>query len=73
MCERLYGYIVKFTDTPTKEQIENFQKFITDKGIPDDLRHGICRRIARNKDNSNTKQWLIGNKILRDLILDTLH
>ncbi|RLI47516.1 hypothetical protein DRO61_07825 [Candidatus Bathyarchaeota archaeon] len=73
MCERLYGYIVKFTGTPTKEQIENFQRFITDKAIPDDLRHGICRRIARNKANSNTKQWLIGNKILRDLILETLH
>ncbi len=73
ICERLYGYIVKFTDTPTKEQIENFQKFITAGDIPDDLRHGVCRRIARNKTNSNTRKWLVGNKILRDLILETLH
>jgi len=73
MCERLYGYLVKFTDKPTPDQIKNFQKFITDERIPDDLRHGICRRIAKNKHNANSSQWLIGSKPLMQLILETLH
>ena len=73
MCERLYGYIVKYEGDPTKDHIDNFQKFITNKSIPADLLHGICRRIARNKSNKNTQKWLIGNEILRKLIMETLH
>ena len=73
MCERLYGYIIKYEGEPTKNHIENFHKFITNKNIPQDLLHGFCRRLARNKLNQNTHKWLIGHKVLRELIMDTLH
>jgi len=72
ICERLYVLISQESCKQTPERVKNFQKFITMDCVPDDMRHGICRRIAKSKDRLRGFGWLKDNKMLKELILDTL-
>jgi hypothetical protein len=71
ICERLYARMVQPTCEMSDPRIKNFQEFITMEVVPEDMRHSLCRRIAKKRDGKSQK-WLLGNKILKNLILDTL-
>ena len=73
ICERLFARIVQPDCEQTDERIKNFQDFITMDDIPDDMRHSICRRMGKRKDEGRTQRWLVGNTKLKKLILETLH
>lgn len=68
IAERLFAHVVTL-DSPTREQVENFQKFVSSKYLEDDIRYNICMRLFRYGGKQN---WLIGNKNLTDLIMDVL-
>jgi len=72
ICDRLYAYIVQHTTKPDKKSIENFQRFICMDTIPEDIRHNLCLRLARVKDNGKTHQWLLHNEKLTKLIMAVL-
>lgn len=71
-CDRLFAYLVQPTTVSDKKSIENFQKFITMEHVPEDLRHNMCLRMARVKDNGKTHQWLLHNQRLTKMIMDVL-
>jgi len=72
-CERLFATMVMEETDQTQQRIRNFQEFIVSKEIPEDIRHAICRRLARRPEHDGRNQkWLLGSDQLRDLILDTL-
>lgn len=72
ICERLYGYVVRPEMDPEPDKVKRFQDFITLDCIPDDMRHSVCRRIAKVQDDGKSQRWLIGDVRLKKLILDTL-
>lgn len=72
MCDRLFAHIVQQGVQPTKEAIENFQRFVTLDAIPEDMRHNLCLRIARVKDGGRTTQWILNNKILTKQIMSVV-
>jgi intein/homing endonuclease len=69
--ERLYARIVQPDCKIDKERVGNFHKFLELDCIPDDLRHGVCRRIAKRGD-PETNKWLIGSNKLKKVIMSTL-
>jgi len=68
----LYAYVVKPSTEPTDDKVKCFQAFITIDEVPKDMRHSICRRIAKTQDNGKSRKWLRGNETLKELILSTL-
>lgn len=72
ICERLYVLVAQDECEQTPERVKNFQRFVTMDCIPDDMRHGVCRRIAKSKNRARGAGWLKDNKMLKKLILDTL-
>ena len=72
ICDRLYAYVVQPNIKPDKKTIENFQRFVTMKEVPEDMRHNLCLRLARVKDNGKTHQWIMHNEQLTKLILAVL-
>jgi len=72
MCDRLFAALVTMRDTPNPQQVKNFQRFITLDCIPDDMRHNLCLRMVRAKDNKKLHAWLWGNKQLKKLILSVV-
>ena len=46
VCERLFATIVQPKCDQSEERIKNFQRFMTAKFMPDDMRDQICRRLA---------------------------
>lgn len=69
MCDRLFTHIVQPTTVATKSAIENFQRFITLALVEEDLRHNLCLRLSRIKDNGKTHQWILHNDKLTKLIM----
>jgi len=69
-CDRLFAYIVQPDVKPEKKTIENFQKFLCMGDVPEDLRHNLCLRIARVRDNGKTQQWIMYNDRLKKLIME---
>jgi hypothetical protein len=72
ICERLYAHIVNPNTKQDDTKIKNFQTWITMECIPEDTRDSLCRRIAKRREN-NAQKWLLGDKRLRELILNNLH
>jgi len=74
-CQRLFATMIKKDCKLTEKRVKNFQEFITTEHIPEDIRHSICKQLAKQPNESGNKhqQWLLGNKILRDQILEMLH
>jgi hypothetical protein len=57
---------------PESKAVRNFQDFICMPEMEEDIRHNLCMRIGRVKDNGKTQQWILGNDQLKKLILDVL-
>lgn len=72
ICERLFATMIQPTCQQTEERKKNFQKFITSDFIPADMRDQICRRLAKNHKTSS-HMWLLGDKELRKMILESVH
>jgi len=70
ILERLFARCVNPKFSPSKEEIKNFQDFITLDCLPDDTRHAVCRRMHHR--GSSGSRWLVGNITLRDLIMETM-
>jgi len=69
--ERLYAHMVQPDCKQSPKRVKNFQRFITMGCIPEDMRHSVCRRIAKRREN-RFNHWIIGDKKLKALIMDTL-
>lgn len=69
ICDRLYAHLVQPDTKPDTSAIKNFQKFVTLETIPEDLRHNLCLRLSRVKDNGKTHQWILHNDRLTKLIM----
>ena len=72
MCDRLFAHLVQPNTKPTTATVQNFQKFVTMKEIPEDLRHNLCLRLSRVKDSGKTHQWILNNKKLIELIMSVV-
>jgi hypothetical protein len=72
ICDRLYAYLVQPTTMPDKKAVKNFQDFLCIDDIPEDLRHNLCLRISRVRDNGKTQQWIMQNEKLKKLILEVI-
>lgn len=73
ICDRLYAYIVQPTMIPEKKAVKNFQDFLCMEDIPEDLRHNLCLRIARARDNAGKiQQWIMQNDKLKRLIMEVV-
>jgi len=72
MCDRLYAHLVQPNVKPDKKAIDNFQKYITMEQLPEDMRHNLCLRLARVKDNGKTHQWILHNEKLTKMIMAVL-
>ena len=70
--ERLFAHMVQPECKQTAGRIKNFQKCITMDCVPEDMRHSICRRIARRREGAFNR-WIVGDKKLKKLIMETLH
>lgn len=70
ICARLYAYMIQEKCVPEPEIVSNFQSFITDENVPQDIRHALCQRLVLN--NNTNHKWVMGNKDLKDQILAML-
>jgi len=71
ICDRLFAYVVQPDTKQTKKAIENFQKFLTMKHIPEDMRHNFCLRIARVREG-HAQRWILHNDVLTKMILEVV-
>jgi hypothetical protein len=71
-CDRLFAHLVQPETNPEKTSIQNFQKFVTMEEIPEDMRYGLCMRLARVKDGGRTHRWILSNDKLTKLIMDVV-
>lgn len=75
ICDRLFAHVVQSTTDTDERSVKNFQRFVTMKEIPEDMRHNLCLRLARYKDpaqgNRNHK-WLVSNALLAKLIIQNV-
>ena len=69
ICDRLFAHLVQPGTKPDKKAIENFQWFVTLDAIPEDMRHNLCLRLSRVKDNGKSHQWILHNQALTKLIM----
>lgn len=69
ICDRLFAYLVQPNVQPNKVSVTNFQKFVTLEDIPEDMRHNLCLRLSRVKDNGKSHQWITHNDKLTKLIM----
>ena len=69
ICDRLFAHMVQPGTKTDKKSVENFQKFITLEAIPEDMRHNLCLRLSRVKDNGKSHQWILHNQQLTKLIM----
>jgi intein/homing endonuclease len=72
ICDRLYAKVVQPDCKPDKESIKNFQKFLLIDDIPEDMRHNICMRLSRMKDQGKSQQWILQNEKLVKIVLSVL-
>jgi hypothetical protein len=72
-CDRLYAHIVQPGTEAKPEFVKNFQNFICMQEIPEDLRHNLCLRIARQKDAGRSARWIMQNDTLKKLILEVIY
>jgi hypothetical protein len=72
ICDRLYAYLVQPDVVPDKKTVKNFQDFLCMDDVPEDLRHNLCLRISRVRDNGKTQQWIMQNDKLKKLILEVV-
>lgn len=68
--DRLFARIVQPDCEQNQERVKNFQTFLTSQYIADDMRHNICQRLFRVRDNASCVLWLMGNTELKQLIMD---
>ncbi len=72
-CSRLYAYIVQPEVEPKDDAVKNFQDFITMGSIPEDMRHNLCMRIARTRDDrGRVQRWIMHNDKLKKLIMEVV-
>lgn len=57
ICERLYAHLVQDDTEQTAARVQNFLEFICHEKMPEDIRHGICSRLARKVGKS--QRWLV--------------
>ena len=69
ICDRLYAYVVQPDVKVDKKSVENFQKFVCMEEMPEDMRHNLCLRLSRVKDNGKTHGWIMHNDRLTKLIM----
>jgi hypothetical protein len=70
-CERLYATLLNSNVEQNESVIKNFQKFITNKYIPEDVRYSLCfRLVKREESNIRDQLWVLGNEILKKQILE---
>ena len=71
ICDRLFAHIVQPETEAKPNAVKNFQKFLTMKEVPEDMRHNICLRIAR-VPNGGAASWILHNDKLTNMILDVV-
>jgi hypothetical protein len=71
ICDRLFAHIVQKDTEATEKAVKNFQKFLTMKEVPEDMRHNICLRVAR-VPNGGASEWILHNNQLTNMILDVV-
>lgn len=71
-CERLLAYMGQKTCEFNESRKKQFQEFIMADVFPEDMRHSLCSRLAK-KRVENCQRWLLGNKALAKIIIETVH
>ena len=69
--DRLFAHIVQPDIEPTDQTVFNFQNFLLNKYIPDDIRHNICMRLTGLQDPTKNR-WVINNQELTKIIMDII-
>jgi len=74
ICERLYAHMVQDDTDQTTKRVQNFLSFICHDKMPEDIRHGLCSRLARRA--GKPQRWLVGKgkaaQMLREQIMSNL-
>jgi len=65
-CDRLFAHIANPAVTPSKEKVQNFQRFVNIETLTEDLRHNLCMRVARTQhrdisDWGRMQKWILGD------------
>lgn len=68
--DRLYAYMVRPDFEPHNGSIKHFQEFATSPHLEEDLRHNLCLRLFRRRDDM--QQWLLGSQALTKLVCDVV-
>ena len=69
-CDRLFSYLCQPKVQPTKENVKNFQAFITSDYLMDEMRYVFTDRLHRSKDDMD--KWFIGSEQLAMQIVDLI-
>jgi len=71
ICDRLFAHLVQPGTKADETSVKNFQRFLTMDDIPEDLRHNLCMRLSRVK-NQKDHQWILRNEKLTKLIMQVI-
>ena len=72
VCDRLYAHMMKPQTEADDASVDNFQKFITMPELEEDMRHNMCLRIAKVRDNGQMQRWIMRNDILKKMIMEVV-
>jgi len=72
ICDRLFAFVAQPGTEPTKKSVENFQNFLTLDTIPEDLRHNLCLRVSRVRDDGRMQKWIMHNQLLVKMIMEVV-
>lgn len=70
--DRLVSYLFKDSYEINKEHINNFQKYITNEHIPNDLRHSVLQRLAFNNKKTQLQEFLLHNDVIKTAVKESL-
>jgi hypothetical protein len=72
IANRFFAKIANPECEQTKVAVANAQKFLTLTCLEEDMRHALCLRINRVKDNGRMVNWILGNDDLKRMILEVV-
>jgi len=69
ISSRLFARLANPECEQTASAVANVQRFLTLPCLEEDMRHALCLRINRVRDEGRMVQWILGNDELKDLIM----
>jgi len=72
VCDRLFAHMMRPKTEVDDTSIDNFQKFITIPELEEDMRHNMCLRIAKVRDDGRMQRWILKNNTLKKLIMEVV-